>query len=134
MLLFLATLSSGKFFEFSVYFPSKLKFQVFVLLFLATLSISPSILPLWELHALSLYKPLQLVLSTLPALDPENDDGYDTEVRLVQGATGFSSSGFVEIYLHDTWSPVCNMGARDADSACRQLGYTNTAAFGSDDS
>ena len=48
-------------FESSVYFPStpsKLKVQVFVLLFLVTLFISPSILPLWELHALSLYKPL----------------------------------------------------------------------------
>ena len=47
--------------EFSVYFPStpsKLKVQVFVLLFLVTLFISPSILSLWELHALSLYKPL----------------------------------------------------------------------------
>ena len=40
VLLFLATLSLGKFFEFSVYFhstPSKLKVQVFVLLFLVTL-------------------------------------------------------------------------------------------------
>ena len=48
-------------FEFSVYFPStpsKLKIQVFVLLFLVTLFISPSILSLWELHALSFYKPL----------------------------------------------------------------------------
>ena len=44
-------------FEFSVY-PSKLKVQVFVLLFLVTLFISPSILSL--LHALSLYKPLAI--------------------------------------------------------------------------
>ena len=58
LLLFLVTLSLGKFFEFSVYFPSKLKIQVFVLLFLVTLFISPSILSLWELHALSFYKPL----------------------------------------------------------------------------
>ena len=42
--------------EFSVYFPStpsKLKVQVLIFFF-----ISPSILSLWELHALSLYKPL----------------------------------------------------------------------------
>ena len=47
----------GEIFKFSVYFPStpsKLKVQVFVLLFLVTLFISPSILSLWELHALSL--------------------------------------------------------------------------------
>ena len=45
----------------SVYFPStpsKLNVQVFVFLFLVTLFILPSILSLWELHALSLYKPL----------------------------------------------------------------------------
>ena len=49
--------------EFSVYFPStpsRLNVQVFVLLFLVTLFISPSILSLWELHALFLYKPLPL--------------------------------------------------------------------------
>ena len=49
--------------EFSVYFPStpsKLKVQVFVLV---TLFISPSILSLWELHALSLYKPLVRVIN-----------------------------------------------------------------------
>ena len=43
--------------ETSVYFPSKLKVQV-LLLFLVTVFILPSILSLWELHALSLYKPL----------------------------------------------------------------------------
>ena len=49
--------------EFSVYFPStpsKLKVQVFVLV---TLFISPSILSLWELHALSLSKPLVRVIN-----------------------------------------------------------------------
>lgn len=48
---------------------------------------------------------------------------YDTEVRLVQNSTGYSSSGFVEVYLHGSWGPVCNMGFEDALSACRQLGY-----------
>ena len=40
--------------KFSVYFPSKFKVQVLVLLFLVTLFILPSIIGLWELHALSL--------------------------------------------------------------------------------
>lgn len=62
----------------------------------------------------------------------ENDEGYDTQVRLVQGGTGFTSSGFVEIYVQDSWEPVCNMGSSDADTACRQLGYTNALSFGSD--
>ena len=63
--------------------------------------------------------------------DEADDEGYDTEVQLVQGNTGLTSSGFVEVWLNDAWEPVCNMGADDADSACRQLGWTNAADFGS---
>ena len=74
-----------------------------------------------------------LILS-LSHTDEDDGEGYDTQVRLVQGNTGFSSSGFVEVYLHDSYGPVCNMGAHDADSACRQLGYTNAVSFGSDES
>ena len=55
---------------------------------------------------------------------------YDTQVRLEGGETGFTSSGFVEMYKNNRWGPVCNMNAADADSACRQLGYTNARSFG----
>ena len=59
-------------FECSVYFPSTPS-KLFVLLFLVTLFISPSILPLWELHALSLYKPLVQAsncMSTMISFNP----------------------------------------------------------------
>ena len=55
---------------------------------------------------------------------------YNTQVRLVGGETGFTSSGFVEMYKNNRWGPVCNMNAADADSACRQLGYTNASSCG----
>ena len=50
--------------KFAVYFPSKLKVQVFgVTVFSNTFLSSPSLLALciWELHALSLYKPWAFV-------------------------------------------------------------------------
>lgn len=56
---------------------------------------------------------------------------YDTEVRLVDGTTGFKSSGFVETYIHGSWGPVCHMDPADADSACRQLGYTGHVGISS---
>lgn len=54
------------------------------------------------------------------------DVPYDTEVRLISNTT-YSSAGFLEIAigLGGNWGPVCNMNSNDADSACRQLGYTN---------
>lgn len=54
-----------------------------------------------------------------------SSDPYNNQVRLVQGGTGYASSGFVEVYLNGSWRSVCNMGPYDADSACRQLGYTS---------
>jgi len=62
-----------------------------------------------------------------------DDNPYSTQVRLVKGRTSFTSSGFVEIYRIGGWGPVCNMAAADADSACRQLGYTNAASFNDSD-
>ncbi len=35
------------------------------------------------------------------------------------------SSGLAQVYLNGEWGPVCNMRKPDADSLCRQLGYTN---------
>ena len=56
---------------------------------------------------------------------------YDTQVRLVHNGSSYASSGFVEVYLNGSWGPVCNLGRYDADTACRQLGYTNAVGHGS---
>ncbi len=70
----------------------------------------------------------------LPSLFSESNDDvvtpYNTQLRLVQGGTGFSSSGFVEIYLCGSWGSVCNMKINDASTACRQLGYTDAYSAG----
>ena len=55
---------------------------------------------------------------------------YDTQVRLVNGGTNYTSSGYVEIYLNYQWGGVCNMNAADADSVCRQLGYSYASFYG----
>lgn len=36
------------------------------------------------------------------------------------------SSGFLQVYVNGEFGSVCNMNKADADSACRQLGYTNS--------
>ena len=55
----------------------------------------------------------------------------DTQVWLEGGETGFTSSGFVEMYINNRWGLVvlCNMNAADDDSACRQLRYINTSSW-----
>ena len=60
-----------------------------------------------------------------PALSGLRNDSYENEVRLI-GDKGYASTGFLEVYAHGSWGPVCNLGKADADSACRQLGYTNS--------
>ena len=57
------------------------------------------------------------------------DDPYDTQLWIVSGT--FSSTGILKIYINKQWGNICyshfDQGA--ADSACRQLGYTNAASF-----
>ena len=57
---------------------------------------------------------------------------YNTAVRL-SNTTEYTSSGVLEIYLNKVWGNVCASGAKfdqhAADSACRQLGYTNAASY-----
>ncbi len=65
------------------------------------------------------------------AADTSSYKPYNGAVRLVEGNTGFNSSGFVEVYLHNEWGTVCGMRNYDADSACRQLGYTEASNYGS---
>ena len=53
---------------------------------------------------------------------------YNTMVRLAKLAVQEVSSGFLEIYLNKVWGSVCNMNLPDADTACRQLGYTGAVS------
>ena len=64
----------------------------------------------------------------------DSDKPYETQVRLAEGETGYTSSGYLEVYIHESWGPVCHIGSHDADSACRQLGYTNAEIYSSGDS
>ena len=62
------------------------------------------------------------------------NSSYDTEVRLVEGETGFPSSGIVEVYLNKEWGTVCYDSFQDqhvADTVCRQMGYTSASSFSS---
>ena len=56
------------------------------------------------------------------------DNPYDTQVRLRGGA--YPSSGTLEVYLNNQWGTVCYFDLEfttyAADTACRQLGYTNS--------
>ncbi|MCG8621995.1 MAG: scavenger receptor cysteine-rich domain-containing protein [Proteobacteria bacterium] len=64
---------------------------------------------------------------------------YNTAVRL-SNATEYTSSGVLEIYLNKVWGNVCvlpgshsaGFDQHAADSACRQLGYTNAAKYRTD--
>ncbi len=56
-------------------------------------------------------------------------DSYESQVRLVSG--DYPSSGTLEIYYNGTWGNVCSskFDQNAANSACRQMGYTNAKAF-----
>ena len=56
---------------------------------------------------------------------------YDTDVGLTNGT--WPSSGVLEVYIEgkSKWGTVCssNFNKGAADSACRQLGYTNAFSY-----
>ena len=56
---------------------------------------------------------------------------YNTAVRLSNTSTEYTSSGVLEIYLNKIWGNVCGskFDQNAADSACRQLGYTNAVSY-----
>ena len=66
-------------------------------------------------------------------LDTESkyDNPYDSEVRLIDGGTGFTSSGVAEVYLNGQWGTICSdaMSSASADTICRQMGYTESATY-----
>ena len=56
------------------------------------------------------------------------DNPYEGSVR-IEGAT--MSTGTVLVYLRSMWGGVCadNFTSAEADSVCRQLGYTDSNGF-----
>ncbi len=51
-------------------------------------------------------------------------------MRLIEG--DFPSQGRVEVYCNEEWGTVCDeggFGEDEADTVCRQLGYTHARAY-----
>ena len=44
----------------------------------------------------------------------------------------FLSAGVLEMYLKEDWVVVCELGQREAEIACRQLGFHDATSFGSE--
>lgn len=49
----------------------------------------------------------------------------DGDVQLMGGQPGIPE-GIINYCYKGTWSPLCNLGPKEAAVACRQLGYTST--------
>ena len=69
---------------------------------------------------------ISLFILPIHAVDSLTAPPYDTQVRLIDGA--YPSSGILEVYLNNQWGTVCydEFTSSAADTACRQLGYTNS--------
>lgn len=54
---------------------------------------------------------------------------YNTAVRT--SSSDYTSSGVLEIYINNEWGNVCGsrFNKQAADSACRQMGYTNALSY-----
>ena len=57
------------------------------------------------------------------------DSPYKGQVRLSRGK--YTSQGLVEVYCNGQWGTVCDdgFGQIDADTVCKQLGYTGAARY-----
>ncbi len=71
-----------------------------------------------------------LVSTRLSVSDDNYFFYYSGKVRLT-GFTKYSGQGRIEAYC-DNWGLVCNDGfaQNDADTVCRQLGYTEATSYG----
>ena len=60
-----------------------------------------------------------------------SDSPYPGMIRLVDG--DFVTEGRVEVYCNGKWGTVCSsgVGLQEADTICRQLGYTVSTSYGS---
>ena len=56
---------------------------------------------------------------------------YDGQIRL-QGAR-YTNQGLVEVYCNGQWGTICDdgFGSSDANTVCRQQGYTGAEAYDS---
>ena len=54
---------------------------------------------------------------------------YDGQIRL-QGAQ-YTNQGLVEVYCNGQWGTICDngFGQTDANTVCKQLGYTGAADY-----
>ena len=72
-----------------------------------------------------------MILSLSPFLSPSLIDSsriwfdpYPGMVRLSGG--DYVNEGLVEIYFNGVWGKVCNLLPHDANTICKQLGYTSS--------
>lgn len=88
---------------------------------------SSTVHPLWSQN-LPLPICIFILFSASSSVSP-----YDGAVRLVDGGTGFLSSGIAEVYLHDQWGTMCSnqVFVSEASTICRQLGYTSSTTHSS---
>ena len=59
-----------------------------------------------------------------------SDVPYELRVRLVGGQ--YPSQGRVEVYCNGQWGTICStsrFGATEAETVCRQLGYTDVTGY-----
>ena len=56
---------------------------------------------------------------------------YKTQVRLEHSQSVYTSAGTLEVYIDEEWGNVCysDFDQHAADSACRQMGYTNANSY-----
>ena len=54
---------------------------------------------------------------------------YDVQIRLQDSQ--YTNQGLVEVYCNGQWGTVCDdeFGQMEANTVCRQLGYTRAAAY-----
>jgi len=59
-----------------------------------------------------------------------SDNPYALQVRLAGGS--YPSQGRVEVYCNGQWGTICNtsgFGSTEAETVCRQLGYTDARNY-----
>jgi len=59
-----------------------------------------------------------------------SDSPYALQVRLAGGS--YPSQGRVEVYCNGQWGTICStsgFGSAEAETVCRQLGYTDTIRY-----
>ena len=59
-----------------------------------------------------------------------SDSPYQLQVRLAEGS--YPSQGRVEVYCNGQWGTICatsRFGSTEAETVCRQLGYTDASRY-----